>query len=729
MQSARYEAVAASRPRIRRDVLFTETPDGVLFHNADGGFRLTAKSAYRFATLLVPHLNGDHTVAEICEGFGDRQRAMVGELVGTLYERGFARDVPERPADDVAGTSEPSAAVARRYAPQIAYTDHYADDPARRFQRFRDTRVAVIGTDLTARWCALSLIRNGGGALGVLPGLDRTEVDAEAATAAADDCPVEMAELTDAEPLTWASLDGYDVVVVTGGSEGARVVLELLRAGVPSGRTLLPAWSFGRLAVVGPSMSERTAGCWVCAVLRMGANDGSAAAADLWSALAVPGGAPHASGARPGGPQAAMLGNLLGYEVFRAATGALPAETAGQVIVQDTESLDVTADPLLPHPRCPWCADDTAVEPPEVDLGAADITALALPTVDTAREADDLVEELNRRSLLLRPRSGVFTRFDDEDITQTPLKLSVVELGLGHGRPRRVAAADVHHVAGARLRALHRAAESYAEHVVPTPYVTAADQGARLAPADLALFTGLGAQDARSWVASTSLLTKERFLVPSAAVRPFGADNGGRLFEATSAGLRAGASVADAAARGMLSALAHDALQRAVRGAEARRVDVPDDADPELTFLLRSAGTLGVEVELLDLGERERSGVAVVLARSGARWALGAGLARTTALSCALRELLARVQAEQQSLGAETVFGDPVLSDLDPRTLSVDGTVPAGQPPSARWAEVLLRLAEQGRDALVVPAGSADLERAGIHVVRVLLTAVTGRVG
>ncbi|MGW5640711.1 hypothetical protein, partial [Streptomyces sp. NPDC003832] len=77
----------------------------------------------------------------------------------------------------------------------------------------------------------------------------------------------------------------------------------------------------------------------------------------------------------------------------------------------------------------------------------------------------------------------------------------------------------------------------------------------------------------------------------------------------------------------------------------------------------------------------------------------------------------------------DTTFGDPGLSDLDPRTLSVDGTVTAGALPAAGWTDVLLRLGERGCDALVVPAGSADLERAGVHVVRVLLTAEAGRVG
>ncbi|MEU3661478.1 TOMM precursor leader peptide-binding protein [Streptomyces sp. NPDC032940] len=735
MPADRYAAVADTRPRIRRDVLFTETPDGVLFHNADGGFRLTARSAYRFATLLVPHLDGQHTVAEICEGFGERQRAMVGELVGTLYERGFARAVPPRPSPEAFDGPEPSEDVARRYAAQIAYAEHYADDAARRFQRFRDTRVAVLGTDATARWCVLSLLRNGCASVGVVPGLDREGIDEEAAAAGADGCPVALDELDVSDgpqgPRTWAALDGYGVVVVTGGPEAVRTVFPLLRAGIPAGRMLIPVWSFGTAAVVGPRMSAQTTGCWSCAVLRLGAGDGAGRAADVWSSLALDGpAATPAPGAHPGGPLAAMLGNLLGYEVFKTASGALPAETAGQLVVQDMESLDVTAEPLLPHPRCPWCADDIRADLPAIDLAILDSAgaSLALPTVDTAREADALVEELNRRSVLLRPHAGVFSRYDDEDITQTPLKLSVVEFGLGHGHTRRVAAADVHHVAGARIRALHRAAEAYAEHVVPHVPGREPDAAVRLDPAGLATWSGMGGTraDVRGWATASSLLTKERFLVPGEAVRPFGADNRDGLFEATSAGLRAGASVTDAAAQGVLSALAYDALRRAVRGAGVSGVEVPADLDPELTFLTRSAANLGVEAELLDLGERERSGVAVVLARAGARWAVAAELSYPAAAAAALRDLLGEVQLERQPVGGAS-FGDPVFDGLDPRALAVTGTVTVERAGPPSWADVLRRLGEQGRDALVVATGAGDLERAGVHVVRVLLTSEARR--
>jgi hypothetical protein len=88
------EELLDSRPRVRRDVLYTEVPDGVLFHDAASGFRLHGRSAYRFATLVVPFLDGGTTVRDLSAGLGTAQRAMVLDLVRTLYRRGFARAVP-----------------------------------------------------------------------------------------------------------------------------------------------------------------------------------------------------------------------------------------------------------------------------------------------------------------------------------------------------------------------------------------------------------------------------------------------------------------------------------------------------------------------------------------------------------------------------------------------------------------------------------------------------------
>ncbi|GFH38037.1 TOMM precursor leader peptide-binding protein [Streptomyces pacificus] len=762
-----FDSLAATRPRIRRDVLYTETPGGVLFHNADGGFHLTGRTAYRFASLMVPHLTGHHSLAELCTGFGAPQRRMAAELIRTLYERDFARDVP---ADEDDPASGPGEAPARRYASQIAYVDHYTDRAPARFRRFRDTPVAVLGDDDVARWCALSLVRNG--CAGIALGADFPEVAEEAAVATDDGCPVRIDRLP-AEP-DWPELSGCDMVVVTGAG-AARRIHRLLAEGVPEGKTLIPVWTLGELAVTGPLATAGSAGCWSCALLRLGANHDAGAAAALWSEVAGAAAEPgRPAGAGPlGGPVAAMTGNLLAYEIFRIATGALPAETDRQVLLQNLQSLDVVAEPLLPHPRCALCGPSKAragagtapagadvraagtdaaaavragaESPPEGPAGSGTQAAPAAPGplaapatagVETARDAEDTVDALNRTSAaLVGAFAGVFVRFDDESLTQTPLKASRLELALAPGTRRTIAAFDVHHLAGARTRALHRASEAYVEHVVPVRVLAGA--GTDLpAVAPAVLTTGAGtatAAEVAAWVPARSLLTGEHLRVPAAAVRPFGPYNRERIVLATSAGAGSGGSDAEAAGSGLLSALAHDALLRALRGA-ARTAPVTPGDDPELVFLLKSAVNLGIEAELLDLGEDGRTGAFAVLAREAggpdARWAAAAALSRGQACCAALRDLLGVVQLTADAAGAAAGgehgavadTGDVLLMDLAAGTVTAtDGPVPADAP-GTTFDAVLGRLRENGREALYVRTTPADLLSGGIATARVLLT-------
>ncbi|CAG6396102.1 TOMM precursor leader peptide-binding protein [Streptomyces cocklensis] len=753
-----YDELAGTRPRIRRDVLYTQTPTGVHFHNARGGFSVVMPSAYRFATLMVPHLTGDHTVAALCEGLGDKQREMVVRLVGTLYARGFARDAV--PAD--AGAEPLDPAVAERFAAQVDYIDHYTDGSLARFRRFRQTRVAVVGDDAVARWAALSLIRNGCAAVAVPRSIDRpgngfADVTAEAAALRDAGCAAEVALLdatAGADPAAygWPDLDGYDMVLVTG-ADAPRRLAALLDAGIPAGRLLLPAWPFGDSVVIGPLMSRGAAGCWTCAALRLGTNGEQGAAADLWSAMA-PGGPRDAAAPAVGGPLAAMIGNLLGYEVFRRTTGVLPAETENQLLVQHTDSLDTTAQPLLPHPRCPYCsaapespqepallAELLPAEPAEGEVPAQDagaVSPLGGPVGDGAAEEDAAqaaLAEISGRAVLVQSMTGVFAAYADEDWAQTPLKVSTVVLGVGHRVRREVTAFDIHHVAGARLRALQRAAEVYAEHVVPDQQAlsgaeleAARGKWRAVEPSRLSIASGLGtpAELIARWSPATSLLSGETLLVPAAALRPFGADNQARVVEPTSAGTGAGVSPAAAVARGLRTALAHDALRRALGGTLGVGLVAPDALDPddaEITFLLRSAEGLDADLEILELGGGPgECALPVVLARAadpatGApHWAVAAGLRRRDAVLAAVRDLLGAVQT-----GATPDLGDPLLADLDPAAL-----VPNGEPPAPAaatdWPAVATALRAAGRDVLAVPAHTPDLAAGRLHAARILLT-------
>jgi bacteriocin biosynthesis cyclodehydratase domain-containing protein len=723
--TASRQQIAATRPRIKQDVLFAQTPKGVLFHNTATGFQLASPSAYRLACALVPRLTGESTVAELCDGLSEAQRAMVCGVVTALLDRDFARDVQSAPP----GPPLLPAPVTERFAAQLSYVDHYAGQAETRFADFRAARVAVLGSDETARWCALSLLRNGAAGVAGQPPADpgapvEAELAAELADLAEAGCPAQVGPLADGL-LAWADLAGFDVVVVTA---GIRQLAALNRAMVPAGVVLLPAQVLGGHAVIGPLTGPDAAGCWVCAALRFGANRDPGAAADQWSALVAPPG----PAAGPSRPLAAMLGNLLAYEVFRLRTGALPPETDGHVIVQDLDSLDSAVEPLLPHPACPACA--AAAGPGDDTLAGVAPRTPVLAGPGDGDEEEGFLDELTRRSLLVRPTAGVFTAFDDDEITQLPLKVGRIRFGLGHSVRRTITAFDVHHVVGARLSALNRAAEAYATHAArpaaPGPEaVPEPDRAARVAVRRLALASGLAPAGAepRAWVTATSLVTGRPAAVPAGAVYSLGAANADRWFLPTAAGSGAGRSPAEALGRGLSTALAHDAICRALRHERAvHRLDrrLLDD-DRELSFLGGTADLLGLDLEVLDLSAPDAA-AAVVLVRAadGAgepRWACAADPSWPRAAREALGDVLGQVQVARELPGEVPDLGDPLMRDLDPYALTVKDDEATGRAQPGSWPAVLDALRADGRDVLAALTGPADLLTAGLSVVRVLL--------
>lgn len=708
-----YDDIADTRPKIRRDVLFAKLGDGVLFHNSEEGFEVRSAVGYQLASLIVPHLTGQNTVASLCGGLGDAQRTMIAELISALYEHAFARD--ERPAAQDAPTLLPEVVAA--FGEQIGYIDHYVDNAEQRFLRFRDAAVAVLGDDAIAAWCALSLVRNGAGHVGVQFDADDArradarwgEVFAEADALAQRGCPVTIDRLTGS---TWADLEGYEVVVISAGAGGAAAVFELKSAGIPAGRTLLPITTTAERAFVGPLMSEQASTCWVCAVLRQTSKEDDGGTAQLWRRISLPEtDAPNA----PTRPLTAMLGNLAGYEVFRLLTGALPAETQDKVIVQQLASTDVATEKLLPHPRCPFCATKSA-GPLVVDLTAK------------AESVED--DGFDGTSALVGRKVGVFTQFNDDTLGQSPLKLGRLTWDGGEGAARTIAAFDEHTLLRARLKALYAAAGVYADHVVPLRDIQAAGAITMVDPTLLDLASGIdvSADTIGAWVPAVSLLHKETALVPAGAVQPSGRHNTDRRFSTGSAGTGAGATDAAAVGKGLLSAIAYRALVLAMRGRRRiTEIGIDSVEHPELVFLLRSAHTMGVQIELLDLGEAAESSAQVMLARTVedgiTRYAIAAELDPLTCAVRAVGDLLGRIQLGRETDGVDSVdCGDDLVDRFDAAALTVtaEAPLPAGQ--GTTFGAILENLRAAGHDAFAVRTTSEDLAKGGVATARVLLT-------
>lgn len=719
-----------ARVRIKRDVLFTETDDGVLFHNASGGFQLTGRSAYRFATLIVPYLNGEHTVRELCDMLPPSQQQMVNTLVRMLMDRGLARDVPL--LDDQAAVSlEPS--VAEHFAPQIEYIDHYEDQAAQRFHRFRTARLVVLGDDAIANWCATSALRNGIAAVHFSgPAEVFSQAVKEAGVLSEAGCPARVEQLPERNGLfDWADLGGAELVVCTGRQAPAQVV-RLLSQGVPQGSRLLPLTMFGHRVVVGPLTSGDAGACWSCAMLRLGFNGDAGAAADVWRAVTT--GGDH-TGVRPGRHLSAILGNLLGFEAFREISGVLPPETEGSVIVQEVDSFDTDVTTVLPHPLCTLCDGAGAVpDAPVVSWpGLKPTTPLdsSVPssTDDGPDPAIEPLDELTAR--LVAGAGGVFREFDDEWPAQLPLKVSRLRFGTGAGNRRVVTAFDLHHVAGARMRALRAAAGEYLDLVTPAPVVPAerAQGTERIDPTVLSTFSGmdLGDRPTGAWCLAASLIDGSELLVPAAAVRPYAPfHNPAGTFTATTAGLGTGTSLADGAYRGLYSALAHLAVTTAMRSGARAPLVAPESltGDAELAFLLSSAANLGVDAELLHLPVAGAATVLLARARAAdgtPSWAVGADGSPTRAARIALRDLLGQCQilAERPE---ERSAGHQLVDSFDPYTV-LGGEVTALAEQATEMSAVLTTLRAAGYEPYAVADGSPDLRQAGLHAVRVLLAA------
>jgi hypothetical protein len=307
----------------------------------------------------------------------------------------------------------------REFAEQISYAQHFGALGGRGFAAVDRAHAHLVGSGELLDWVVLGLVRNG---------FRTVTVHATAAGVPGSDVVAELADLrsrgvpADVSRQEWpgGGLEGADVVVVAPGDGDPRLVDAVAAAAQAQGVPLLAVWAHARALVTGPvqPVGSTVRATWRDAVERLTANADPDDAARFWAAV----GDGVAPGAPVTGALAAMTGNLLAFEAFRALARIRTAAPLPQVLVQDVLSGDVAAATVVPNAPAP--AGDSG--PPEAPVPVTTRLDRAAPGVD----------EL----------AGVFHAFEDEDLVQVPLKVSRL-------RVRRLGAPDVV-VDAAHLRTL-----------------------------------------------------------------------------------------------------------------------------------------------------------------------------------------------------------------------------------------------------------------------------------
>ncbi|WBQ05858.1 hypothetical protein [Kribbella sp. CA-293567] len=350
------------RPRMRQDVAFLETLDGVYVRGADGPFVIRGAGAYRYLSALLPHLDGSNSLTDIVAGLPAAHVGAVKSLLSTLASRGVVLDGEGAAVDEAVRASFPS---------QIALLEHHGDDGSG-FARVAAARVLVIGEDHEATATLVAaLTANGVGSAG--------EGFVKVASAETEEA---------ADLICLLALDGP-----------SQQLFSLAARARQAGTAFLPLVRVGDRLVAGPWQGAASI---QSALLRMSDN-GLSGTAELWqAAVAGPSSAPAGS-ALPG-VASTMLLNVVGFEIFKQLAGSMPSDLDETVVLVDPDRLTVHTEHVVAHP---------AVEPssvPEIEDVPAD-------SVETAyRRFDSVVADT----------VGLMRRFDDDAVPQIPVKTAVL---------------------------------------------------------------------------------------------------------------------------------------------------------------------------------------------------------------------------------------------------------------------------------------------------------------
>ena len=716
-------------PQLKHNSVFLEYKEGVLIQNEDKKFLIRGKSIARWISVLSPYLTGAYTLEQLCQRVGPDRRAQVASLLTMLLEKGLLKNALPEPPDVL------SQAVSHQFHAQIAYIDHFVDQPHKRFRDFRQSSILLTGSGESLRALALSLLRNGIEKLFLAPS-DGAEAYAPSLEAEADvlrrnGCPIDISIQAHASQSAIENLDDYDVVVYCTDGGSLQEIAALQKRCFIAGRAFLASTIVAGYAMLGPYVQPPSGPCWYCAQLRFSTNSDDQSAASLWRSIAL-GSTPYEPDAALFDPQARRIGNGLAYELFKILSGALPSETQNGVIFQHLDTLETFQSPLLQHPLCPVCTQvdhDTSLHQLQETIAGQHDSALTL------------AEAYEQHQSLFDKRVGLFQGFTDKTLEQVPLKQSQITLNspdLSRASQKiDITCFSMKTIHEARIATFTRAIESYARSVpdtrtmlFATPQALSTSEKIALSPQVFSHWSGgasLAPQKPIFWLPAYSFLQKTVVSLPAAAVYTSSLLNKHMLFERTTAGWAVDTSYRATLTKGLLSALTYSALRKLLKGeGSLRSISIDPLADAYLAFLLQSAErfarpftafmvTYSGPVSIILVRTTDTSSQPVV--------ALGFHLSAQEALKAALLDFVGRLQTLQSGgtlpASMSTFFpGALPFHDLN----VVEESAPLADT-HATIEAVEDDLQATGRDLLFVETTPADIRAAKTLVSGVVLLA------
>ena len=581
------------RPKLRHSSVFLQTENGVFFQSDQAAFHMKGKSISKWISALGPYMDGEHTLDELSRGLEPTQREMLTHLVETFLDRGVVKNaIPE-----VSETLP--ASIRHQFTAQIAYIDHFVDQPQEKFKAFRESRILMIGAGQSLIGLARSLIRNGLENLFLAP-RDKSEryehdLGQEAAQIRQGGSDVHLFIKDAYTQYEVEQLQEYDIIVYCSDSSNLKEIAYLNEQCVRAGRPFLSMTIFAGQAILGPLTKSQGDPCWLCAQLRLSPHREAETSAAFWKELVL--GNNLLSGNEGLFNSIAWrIGHGLGFELFKILSGALPSETEKGVVIQDLQNLEAISSKLTQHPLCPVCTHNDSAS-----------TLHHLEEIIHGKRDHELTQDDIRKkhSYLFDPHMGVFHEFADEQLQQIPLKvtrITIEQQDSPQARKMSITSYSIDEVKSAYAVAYAEAIRTYTRTLVDLRGVLFAsvqkmvDRGHIVVqPQQLALWSGgltLKKDTPIEWLPAFSWLNQAFVSIPAAVVYPHTSLNRLGIFARTAAGSAIATTFRGTFTAGLLSALGYLHLQELVRErAAVAQLDLAmlSATDTDIAYLVKSA--------------------------------------------------------------------------------------------------------------------------------------------
>jgi putative thiazole-containing bacteriocin maturation protein len=362
---------------------------------------MEGNTIYQWIEKLIPMFNGEHTLGELTTGLTTPYRDRVYEIVETLYENHFIRDISKEAPHQL------NRIVLEKYASQIEFLENFMESGAYHFQEYRQAKVLAVGSGPFMVSLVSALIESGLPNLNVLVTdsipTNRQRLNELMQNARKTDSEVEIKEVPfhkDAGSSFWReTVQPYDWILYVSQDGNVNELRDLNLVCKEEKKAFMPAIYLEQVGLSGPFDHPDSEGCWESAWRRI---HQSALEKDR----------PPQSFSSTAG---SILANVSVFEFFKKATGIAGSNESHQIYLLDLETLEGDWLYFIPHPLITSKRTPRQVE--DFDVGLRQETDRNEPSSNLLAYFSGLTSE----------EIGIFHTWEERDLTQLPLAQCYVQ--------------------------------------------------------------------------------------------------------------------------------------------------------------------------------------------------------------------------------------------------------------------------------------------------------------